>query len=282
MSQRSYRTPLAFKTALEQRLKTKCKTGPELARLRQLVVFNRFLARIYHVFGDRFVLKGGYALEIRLGQARSTRDIDLRWTGRSNQMLDELRSAGQLKQPDFMFFQVEEDRHHPEILSEGLRYEGKRFRVRASIASKPYGSPFGLDIAFGEPMIHQAELVESTTNELDFIGLRPIKIPVYPVETHIAEKLHAYTLPRLRPNSRVKDLPDIALLAQSQSIPSHDLQTAMTQTFEFRNTHPLPPRLHLPPIIGRYHMPKWPEKTNFGGNTWRKSTKRQRTSWIPF
>jgi hypothetical protein len=31
------------------------------------------------------------------------------------------------------------------------------------------------------------------------------------IETHIAETLHAHTLPRERPNTRVKDLPDLVL-----------------------------------------------------------------------
>jgi hypothetical protein len=33
------------------------------------------------------------------------------------------------------------------------------------------------------------------------------RLRLYPRETHVAEKLHAYTLPRRRENSRVRDLP---------------------------------------------------------------------------
>ena len=47
---------------------------------------------------------------------------------------------------------------------------------------------------------------------LAFAGIAPPTLRLYPIETHIAEKLHAYTMPRARPNSRVKDLPDLALL----------------------------------------------------------------------
>jgi hypothetical protein len=53
---------------------------------------------------------------------------------------------------------------------------------------------------------------------LAFAGVAPPSMPLYPIETHIAEKLHAYTMPRVRPNTRVKDLPDIALLATVQPI----------------------------------------------------------------
>lgn len=42
---RKYASPEAFKQALEQRLRAEAKTGAELARKRQLLVFDRFLAR---------------------------------------------------------------------------------------------------------------------------------------------------------------------------------------------------------------------------------------------
>jgi hypothetical protein len=61
-------------------------------------------------------------------------------------------------------------------------------------------------------MLGQAEVVVAQ-DVLAFAGIAPPALRLYPIETHIAEKLHAYTMPRKRPNTRVKDLPDIALLA---------------------------------------------------------------------
>jgi hypothetical protein len=55
-----------FKRALEQRLRTATKSGAELGRKRQLLMFDRFLARIVAVLGDAATLKGGLALELRL------------------------------------------------------------------------------------------------------------------------------------------------------------------------------------------------------------------------
>jgi hypothetical protein len=101
---------------------------------------------------------------------------------------------------------------------------------------------------------------------LGFAGIAPPQILLYPVETHLAEKLHAYTMPRSRPNSRVKDLPDIALLATAQPIEASRLRTALEQTFTFRATHPLPLALPDPPTAWRQpyatvaaedHLP-WP------------------------
>src|SRR4029077_11552213 len=78
-------------------------------------------------------------------------------------------------------------------------------------------------------------------------GLPAPALRLYPLETHIAEKLHAYTLPRKRPNSRVKDLPDIALLAGVREIDARRLRRAFEQTFTSRETHAVPRSLPAPP-----------------------------------
>jgi hypothetical protein len=71
-------SPAAFKQALEQRLKTASNNGVDFARRRQLLVFDRFLARVVAVMGDAVLLKGGLVLELRLERARTTKDVDLR------------------------------------------------------------------------------------------------------------------------------------------------------------------------------------------------------------
>ena len=67
MTPRTYASPEAFKQALEQRLRSSAKTGAEFARKRQLLVFDRCLARVVAVLGDATMLKGGLVLELRLG-----------------------------------------------------------------------------------------------------------------------------------------------------------------------------------------------------------------------
>lgn len=59
MTVRSYASPEGFKQALEQRLRSTSATGGEFARKRQLLVFDRFLARVVAVLGDAAMLKGG-------------------------------------------------------------------------------------------------------------------------------------------------------------------------------------------------------------------------------
>lgn len=114
------------------------------------------------------------------------------------------------------------------------------------LAGKPYGHPFGVDIGFGDPILGEPEVVVAH-DSLAFAGIEPPALRLYPIESHIAEKLHAYTLPRSRPNSRVKDLPDLALLATARPIDAAQLRAGLEQTFSFRKTHPLPASVPQPP-----------------------------------
>ena len=75
---RTYGTAGAFRRALEERLKSMSKTEQiDINRLRRQVSFDRLLARLFREDPAPWVLKGGYALELRFKSARSTIDIDL-------------------------------------------------------------------------------------------------------------------------------------------------------------------------------------------------------------
>jgi hypothetical protein len=198
------------------------------------------------VLGEAATLKGGLALELRIERARTTKDIDLRMIGSPDRILEQLQEAGRLDAGDFMTFEVRPDAECPDIQNEGMRYEGMRFRAECRLAGKIYGQSFGVDVAFGDPMLGEAEVVVAH-DTLDFAGIAPPTLRLYPVETHIAEKLHAYTMPRTRPNSRVKDLPDLALLATVGPRESKRLRAAIDQTFAFRKTHAPPTTLPDPP-----------------------------------
>jgi len=247
MTVRTYSSPEAFKQALEQRLRSAAETGGVFARRRQLLVFDRFLARMVAVFGDAAVLKGGLVLELRLERARTTKDIDIALTGSPADVLARLQEAGRRDSGDFMAFEVRPDDDHPGIRNDGMQYDGLRFRAECRLAGKVYGQPFGVDVAFGDPILGEPEVVVAE-DTLAFAGIAPPTLRLYPVVTHIAEKLHAYTMPRSRPNSRVKDLPDLALLATTEAIDARRLCMALEQTFSFRKTHPLPPSFPVPPL----------------------------------
>jgi predicted nucleotidyltransferase component of viral defense system len=249
MTPRRYDSPEAFKQSLEHRLR-ELVPGAMLARKRQVLVFDRLLARLVDEFGSAAVVKGGFALELRLERARSTVDIDLRIAGSPHELLGKLQAAGRRDLGDFMTYEVAPDDDHPEIRTEGMRYDGFRFRATCRLAGKLYGQRFGLDVAFGDPILGEPDAVV-TRDLLGFAGIAPPRLPLYPIESHIAEKLHAYTLPRLRPNSRIKDLPDLALLATIRRISARTLRAALLQTFQFRNSHAVPTQIPAPPPTWR-------------------------------
>lgn len=266
MTSRRYLTPDAFKQALETRLRSAAaQQGITMNRMRQRLIFERFLVRVFAVLGERAMLKGGVALELRLARARATKDVDLCCVGSPDSMLEHFRAAGRRDERDHLFFEVNLAPDGDTIEGEGIIYEGRRFRVEARLAGRPYGDPFGVDAAFGDLLTGDAEQIEGS-DLLSFAGIPSSRLRVYPRETHVAEKLHAYTLPRERENSRVKDLPDIALLAQTGIFDRELLRGALEKTFSFRGSHSLPGAMPPPPSfwtdqytrMARDHRLPWP------------------------
>ena len=104
-----YSDGIAFRQALEQRLKT--RAGGHEARLvrdRKRVAFDRLLARLAATAPDRWLLKGGFALDLRLAErARTTKDIDIDWLPAQSELLDTLIEAADLDMSDFFSFSIE-------------------------------------------------------------------------------------------------------------------------------------------------------------------------------
>lgn len=76
MPPRSYATPEGFRQALETRVRAAAGSSG-MGRFRQVLVYDRLLARVFQHLGDRVVAKGGVVLELRLERARTTRDVDI-------------------------------------------------------------------------------------------------------------------------------------------------------------------------------------------------------------
>lgn len=129
-------------------------------------------------------------------------------------------------------------------------YEGYRFRAQATLAGRPYGDPFGVDIVFADPLTGS---VEEFAFEpfLEALGIAPVRVPLYPIATHVAEKLHAWSQPRPegRANSRLKDLIDLALLARHPVEPAA-IAEACQRTFAARGSHAVP--LQVPACPGAW------------------------------
>ncbi len=100
---------------------------------------------------------------------------------------------------------------------------------------------------------------------------------MYPVESHIAEKLHAYSLPRQTSNSRVKDLPDLALLGQAGEHDANRIRIALRQTFMFRRSHEIPLYFQEPPAFWGNQYAKIAEDDNLPWRTLKEVTEAVRS-----
>ena len=98
--------------------------GPEIQRRRQLLAFQRLLARLLPGLGRGVVLKGGLALDVRLGGARTTGDIDLVLFGAEATLLERLQALGQLDLGDFMTFEIQPKKDTPDVAGDGVLYGG--------------------------------------------------------------------------------------------------------------------------------------------------------------
>jgi hypothetical protein len=71
-----------------------------------------------------------------------------------------------------MVFNVAPDADHPAITNEGMVYEGQRHSVTCTLAGKPYGQLFGLDIAFADPILGEPDIAVAS-DVLGFVGIDP-------------------------------------------------------------------------------------------------------------
>ena len=242
-----YRSPDAFKTALLEMLKKESASRQiPFLRVQMRLLFERLLVRAQAVF-PHLVIKGGAAMEFRLSLARTTRDLDFGLYGVAAEgVLPRLQESGQADFEDYLSFEIQDDPKHPVLEAEGMQYQGRRLRVRARLAGKPLFGYFGVDVAVGEPAAPSEQM--KVPSLLAAAGLAPLELTVYALESHIAEKFHAYTLPRSHPNSRVKDLPDLGLLAMHRPILGDKLRQALEKTFGHRRTHELLRSVPMAPV----------------------------------
>ena len=240
----TYQTGADFRRALEERLRTRSlNSGVSLARLRKVVAFDRFLVRLIQNQPDQWILKGGFAIDLRMvNKARTTKDIDVLALAGNVDILTSLRSAGALDLGDWFSVRSSARRGTDQNEIGNLRYH-----IHSLLDGRTF-EEFHIDVGVGDPVIDPVDYLEGPSL-LNFSGIQSTLIPCYPVTQQIAEKLHAYTRPHLSgESSRVKDFVDILLLAGFGRIDPYRLLLAIQATFDTRNTHPIPLELPDPPV----------------------------------
>jgi predicted nucleotidyltransferase component of viral defense system len=238
-----YASAEALRDALEARLSESARQGQSITRLRKQVAFERLLCRLQQVAPDQWLLKGGFALELRLpGRARATKDIDLDWRLADEAITGALIDAARLDLGDHFEFRLERVEQTADV--EG---RGQRWRATARLAGRTFEQVLvDLGVAI-EPLLDPEPLLLPAP--LAFAGFEPVTVPAAAVEQHLAEKLHAYTRRYAgdRPSSRAKDLIDIVLIAEIARVRAARLDDAVQRLFATRDTHARPLALPRPP-----------------------------------
>lgn len=105
-----------------------------------------------------------------------------------------------------------------------------------------------VDVGFDAPTHLDTDIVHPP-GTLEFAGITPPAMSTLAIETHLAEKLHAYSRPYAegRQSSRVKDLVDIVLIGMAFELRAGNCKVAPVSSFSSRNTHAVPTHLGSPP-----------------------------------
>lgn len=248
---RTYTSATAFRHALEDRLKMISRTEKiDLQRLRKKVAFDRFLTRLFQTAHSPWILKGGYAMELRMKEARATKDIDLvireiisknKELSQNMAILEDLMEAARNDIGDFFTFFIRE----PMQDLSATPYGGARYPVVAQIDGREFVR-FHLDVAVGDIVLDPLELTEGR-DWLSFAGIGGRRFQTISKEQQFAEKIHAYSLPRPSPNTRVRDLLDMLLLIRTGNLRIDKMRKAIRVVFTYRRTHPIPLVLTPPP-----------------------------------
>lgn len=246
-----YETPVALRRALEDRIMAlAAKAGGDIQRLRRQAAFDRLLCRLFQNENSPWLLKGGYAMELRIRAARTTRDIDLalRKTATTPNewnvevVTARLRQAVAINLADGFEFAIGD----ATLDLDAAPYGGARFTVVAQMAGRQFAQ-FHLDVSSGDVLREPYEILEGR-DWFGFAGLPRARVTAVSQEEQFAEKLHAYTLPRTgRENSRVKDLVDLVLLIDLAKLDAIKLGKSIHATFQRRKTHDVPTALAPPP-----------------------------------
>ncbi|WP_258039665.1 nucleotidyl transferase AbiEii/AbiGii toxin family protein [Streptomyces sp. SM1] len=256
-----YRNAADLRRALETRLKQDAdRSGTDLARSRRLVAFDRMAARLAEDRAGGWVLKGGAAMEFRLtGRARTTKDLDLSLRpadgsdaeghGVRELLIDAL--AADLDADGFRF------RVGPPVAltADAVGRGGWRYSVEAHLAGKVF-TGVRVDVVDRGEEIARTELLP-LPNTLGFAGTPQRAIETVDRRQHFAEKLHALTRDYGdRPNTRVKDLVDLVLLAEDGLPGDAALVEVVRHVFTVRATHEVPGELADPPPRWRDSYPE--------------------------
>lgn len=230
-----YKDGNALWAAVAARAKTEAQAfGAVAGALMRRFVVDRFLARMFALPGDEWVLKGGNAVLTRVHDARTTKDIDLlAELGDLDAAVARLREAVEIDLGDHFRFVITGTR----AASGGAMQsdiDGYEVSVDAYCGVKRRDR-FTVDVVTGSLMTAKPDV---QTRPGLVPAVPPARVRLYSVVDHIADKLCAtqstYGTAGDRPSSRVRDLVDLVVFARTQRIGGTELIEAIDSEWAHR------------------------------------------------
>jgi hypothetical protein len=241
---RDYATPAAFRAAVEAKLRQRSRQlGIPAYILRRQAGLERLAARLTTVAPGRWAIKGGFALETRLGaRARVSVDLDADHLAGAVAARADLQNAAIEEVGDHFGFAVT----GTEELREGGVGLAVRYKLESSLAGSLF-EPLQVDVSVAAPDPWDAQPARRPGLLTEF-GLDPIEVWLVPLARQVAEKLHAYTRTYgSGGTTRARDLVDLLLVREHESLDPVVLREAIQAVFDRRATHAIPDRLPPPP-----------------------------------
>lgn len=236
MTDQRYTTPAALDRAVAERVRQRYPPG-EVAARRNEVAYRRLVARLFALSPDGWVLRGGYAMILRLDPNRTSNDIDVAYVhaaGEHAVALRELERAMQLDLVDFFAFEVVR-------VGEATPERARRITVRCRLGAREFAT-FRVDLAAPEADVPTERLVElPPLVGVDQVDETP-PVLVIAWAQQIAEKTCAmFESHEGAHSSRARDLADISLIAQQiDEVDGDTLIDAVRSEEERRRTRSLP------------------------------------------
>ena len=225
-------------------------TGRSAGDLLQQHYLARLTARVFHDDPHGWLIKGGQAMLVRYPNARHSRDVDLVYSAGVEPDMDEaiatLRRAATVDLNDYLRFEF------LDCKQPALGASGRKVRFNAYIGTIQV-IVLGVDLVvdhqpIGKSITRQLEPVI----DLDEITVWP-KVRLYPIVDHLADKICAIIERHGKdnlPSARYRDLVDLVLIIQTESIDGHDLHDVLRTEIRRRQARgtviTLPDRFDVP------------------------------------
>jgi hypothetical protein len=221
-----WRSPEATRRALIDR--TKARHPEQVQQRTREIAYRRLLARLFATQPERWVVKGGVALLLRLDPNRTSNDIDLAYVAQAGEhavALKALVEAASHDLGDFFEFEVGRDKAE-EVDPEHPLERALTVPVVARIGATTFAA-FSVDLAL--PRADQMA-VEWVNPEATLTGVpevdetQPLALLALPAQ--VADKLCALYErhgDEAHYSSRARDLADLAMIAQQKDSDGSDL-----------------------------------------------------------